>query len=169
MLLQVASRVRSIAEKVMNNALPIRDGEVAVFYAGVEDLDLAYAFAAECEARGIETLVQSRGDYISHAKLLEAPLEVFGEVPKIPEALIARADWFVYFTGSAFDRSIYQKPEFEQRVQDILRVSKWTFDSSASILQLCLAKKTHLVVFLDPYLQQVARASKPCYDSVVVH
>jgi len=151
---QVASRVRGIAKKVMNNALPIRDGEVAVFYAGVEDLDLAYAFAAECEARGIETLVQSRGDYISHAKLLDAPLEVFGEVPKIPEALIDVADWFVYFTGSVFDRSIYQKPEFEQRMLDVRGISKWTFDNSASILQLCLAKKTHLVVFLDPYLQQ---------------
>jgi leucyl aminopeptidase (aminopeptidase T) len=158
--LQVAGRLRGIAKKVMNNALPIRDGEVAVFYAGVEDLDLAYAFSAECEARGIETLVQSRGDYISHAKLLEAPLAVFGEVPKIPEALVDVADWFVYFTGSVFDRSIYQKPEFEQRVQDVRRVSKWTFDSSASILQLCLAKKTHLVVFLDPHLQQVEALGK---------
>jgi hypothetical protein len=49
----------------MNNALPIREGQAAVFYAGVEDLDLAYAFVGECEARGIETFVQSRGDYIS--------------------------------------------------------------------------------------------------------
>jgi leucyl aminopeptidase (aminopeptidase T) len=139
----------------MNNALPIRHGEVAVFYAGVEDLDLAYAFAAECEARGIETIVQSCGDYISHAKLIDAPLEVFERVPKIPKALIDVADWFVYFTGSAFDRSIYQKPEFQKRLLEVQKVSKWTFGSSASILQLCLAKKTHLVAFLDPYLQQV--------------
>ena len=158
-MLQVTSRMRDIAKKVMNNALPIRHGEVAVFYAGVEDLDLAYAFAAECETRGIETLVQSCGDYISYAKLLDAPLKVFEQVPKIPETLIDVADWFVYFTGSAFDKSIYQKPEFQERVLEVRRVSKWTFDSS-SILQLCLAKKTHLVAILDPNLQQAEALGK---------
>lgn len=159
-MLQVTSRMRSIAKKVMNNALPIRHGEVAVFYAGVEDLDLAYAFAAECETRGIETLVQSCGDYISYAKLLDAPLEVFEHVPKIPEALIDVADWFIYFTGSTFDKSIYQKPEFQERMLEVRRISKWTFDSSSSILQQCLTKKTHLVVFLDPNLQQAEALGK---------
>jgi len=83
-MFQVSERLRRVAKKVLDNALPIQQNQVAVFSAGVENLDLAYAFAAECEARGIETMVQSQGDYISHTKLLEASLETFAQVPKVP-------------------------------------------------------------------------------------
>ena len=141
----------------MNNALPIQQNQVAVFFAGVENLDLAYAFAAECEARGIETLIQSQSDYVSNTKLLEAPLEVFARIPKIPRALIDVADWFIWMRGSIFDTSIYQKPEFKKRLIEIQKASKWSIDN---LLQLCLEKKTHLVVFLDPNLQQAQALGK---------
>ena len=66
--------MRNVAKKVVENALPIQKDQVVVFYAGIENLDLAYVFAAECEARGTETIVISRGDYISQTKLMEAPI-----------------------------------------------------------------------------------------------
>lgn len=94
-MFKVTKDLRKIAKKVMDNALPIQRGEVAVFYAGIENLDLAYAFAAECELRGIETLVQSCGDYINHIKLLEAPIQVFEKLPKLPFKLVEAADWFI--------------------------------------------------------------------------
>jgi leucyl aminopeptidase (aminopeptidase T) len=145
----------------MDNALPIKQGEVAVFYAGVENLDVAYAFAGECEARGVETLVQSCGDYLDQAKILQAPLETFEQAPTIREALVDVADWFIYLTGSVFDDSIYQKPEYSERVLQVRQAaSKWSFDS---LLQLCLAKKTHLVAFLDPNLHQ-ARALRKTFS-----
>jgi leucyl aminopeptidase (aminopeptidase T) len=150
-------RLRDIARKVMNNALPIREEQVAVFYAGVEDLDLAYALAGECEARGVETLVQSRGDYISQTKLAKAPLEAFARVPKIPRALVDVADWFIMMAGSTFDASIYQKPELRERLIEAQRISKW---SSDNLVQLCLEKKKHLVVMLDPNLQQAQALGK---------
>lgn len=156
-MFQPTNRLRDIAKKVMDNALPIKRGEVVVLYAGVEDLDLAYAFAAECEVRGIETLVQSCGDYISHTKLLDAPLKAFEQVPKIPRALIKVADWFVHMTGSAFDNSNLRKPEFQERLIEARKASKWTSDN---ILQECLANKTHLVAFLDPNLQQAQALGK---------
>ena len=56
-MFKVSERLRGIAKKVLDHALPVQQHEVAVFVAGVENLDFAYAFAAECEARGIETLV----------------------------------------------------------------------------------------------------------------
>lgn len=89
-MFKVTKRLRQVAGKVLDNALPVKRGEVVAFYAGIENLNLAYAFAAECEARGIETLVQTCGDYISQTKLLEAPLESFRRFPKIPEALESR-------------------------------------------------------------------------------
>jgi leucyl aminopeptidase (aminopeptidase T) len=156
-MFQVSERLRGIARKVMNNALPVQEDQVAVFYAGVENLDLAYALAGECEARGIETLVQSRGDYISQTKLAEAPLEAFARVPKVPQALVDVADWFVMMTGSTFDASIYQKPELRERLIEIQRISKW---SSDNLIQLCLEKKKHLVAVLDPNLQQAQALGK---------
>ncbi len=141
----------------MDNALPIKQDEVAVFYAGIENLDLAYAFAAECESRGIETLVQSCGDYLSQARMLEAPMESFARFPRIPDALVEVADWFIYLTGTVFDNSFIQRPEFRQRILDSRKASKWSFDG---LLQLCLAKKTHLVAFLDPNLQQANALGK---------
>jgi leucyl aminopeptidase (aminopeptidase T) len=156
-MFKVTERTRLVARKVLNNALPIKPGEVAVFFAGTENLDLAYAFAAECETRGIETLVQSQGDYISQTRTLHAPLESFRRLPKIPAALVDVGDWFIYFTGTAFDNSYLQKPELKDRIMAVREVSKWTFDS---MLQLCLSKKTHLVAFLDPNLQQAKALSK---------
>jgi len=156
-MFKVSEPLRRIAKKVMDNALPIQPNQVAVFYAGIENLDLAYAFAAECEARGIETLVQSEGDYITHTKLSEASVKTFARVPKIPQALVDVADWFIWMRGSLFDTSIYQKPELEERVIEIQKASKWSIDT---LLQRCLKKKTHLVVFLDPNLQQTKALGK---------
>jgi leucyl aminopeptidase (aminopeptidase T) len=156
-MFQVTERLRKIAKKVIDNALPIRKDEVAVFYAGIENLDLAYAFAAECEARGIETMVQSQGDYISNTKLAEAPLETFARVPKIPRTLVDVADWFILMTGTRFDMSPLQKPELRERLIEIQKTSKWSTDA---LLQLCLEKKTHLVAFLDPNLQQAQALGK---------
>jgi len=141
----------------MDHALPIEQNQVAVFFAGIENLDLAYAFASECESRGIETLVQSQGDCISQTRLLEAPLQTFARVPKVPKALVNVADWFIWMSGSMFDRSIYQKPELRERLIKIQEITKWSLDN---LLQLCLKKKTHLVVFLDPNLQQVQALGK---------
>ena len=156
-MFEITERTRGVIRKVMDNALPIKQDEVAVFYAGIENLDLAYAFAAECESRGIETLVQSCGDYISRAKMLEAPLESVARFPRIPDALIEVADWFIYFAGTAFDTSFIQKPEFRQRILDFRKASKWSFDT---LLQQCLAKQTHLVALLDPNLQQANALGK---------
>ena len=160
--MQVSKRLRRIAKKVMDNALPIQQNEVVVFFAGVENLDLAYAFAAECEARGIETLVQSQGDYISNTKLLEAPLEAFTRVPKIPKALVDATDWFIWMRGSIFDTSIYQKPKVKKRLIETQKISKWSWDN---LFQLCLKKKTHFLVFLDPNLQQAQALGKSYEDT----
>jgi leucyl aminopeptidase (aminopeptidase T) len=156
-MFRVSERLRSIAKKVLDNALPVQQGQVVVFYAGVEDLDLAYALAAECEVRGVETMVQSRGDYISQTKLVEAPLETFARVPRVPQALVDVADWFILMAGSTFDASIYQKPELRERLMQVQRVSKWSGDN---LIQLCLEKKKNLVVLLDPNLQQAQALGK---------
>ncbi len=141
----------------MDWALPIDQGQVVVFYAGLENLDLAYAFAAECVAGGIEVLVQSQGDYISDARLLEAPIETFAGFPRIPQALIEVADWFIYFNGSRFDNSIYQRSELKERLVEIQKISQW---NASKLQQLCLEKKTHLVGFLDPCLQHAQALGK---------
>lgn len=156
-MFKVAERLRKVAKKVLDNALPIRKGQVAAFYAGYENLDIAYAFAAECEVRGIETLVQSCGDYINHTKLLEAPLRSFERIPKVPQALVDVADWFVLLTGANFDNSIFTKPELKERLLNVRKVSKWSTDA---LLQLCIKEKTHLVVFLDPNLEQAEALGK---------
>lgn len=156
-MFKVTKQLRKIAKKVMDNALPIQRGEVAVFYAGVENLDLAYAFATECELRGIETLVQSCGDYINHTKLLEAPIQVFERLPKLPPKLIEAADWFIHMTGTSFDNSINQKPELRERLLEVRRKSKWQMDK---LLQMCIKQHKHFVAFLDPNLQQAQALGK---------
>jgi leucyl aminopeptidase (aminopeptidase T) len=156
-MFKVSKRLRSIAKKVLDNALPIQTNEVVVFNAGVENLDLAYAFAAECEIRAIETLIESQGDYISNAKLLEAPLKTFVRTPKIPKALVEVADWIIWMSGSRFDNSIYQMPGNRKRLLQVQKTSTWSHDS---LLQLCLKKKTHLVALLDPNLQQALALGK---------
>jgi leucyl aminopeptidase (aminopeptidase T) len=152
-----AEHLKRVSVKVLDNALPIQPGEVAVFYAGAENLDLAYAFAAECEARGTETAVQTCGDYVWQTKLLRAPLDAFSKIPRVPEALVEVADWFVYMTGSFHDNSIYQRPELKDRMIETRKKSKWSMEN---LLQLCLKNKTHLVAFLDPNLQQAQALGK---------
>lgn len=66
------------------------------------------------------------GDYITQAKILKAPLESFQRLPKIPEALLDVADWFIYLTGTAFDNSFYQKPELQERILEVRKASKWS-------------------------------------------
>jgi leucyl aminopeptidase (aminopeptidase T) len=149
--------LKKVSAKVLDNALPIKPDDVAVFYAGAENLDLAYAFAAECETRGTETIVQSYGDYLWQTKLLKAPLETFSKTLKVPEALIEVADWFVYMTGSYHDNSIYQKPELKEKMIAIRSRSKTFMEN---LLQLCLKNRTHLVAFLDPNLQQAQALGK---------
>jgi len=102
-------------------------------------------------------LVQSQGDYISNTKLLEAPLEAFARFPKVSHAIVDVADWYILMTGSRFDASILQKPELRERLIEIQKASKWSMDT---LLQLCLEKKTHLVAFLDPNLQQAQALGK---------
>jgi leucyl aminopeptidase (aminopeptidase T) len=152
-----SEHLKRMSAKVLDNALPIQSDEVAVIYAGAENLDLAYAFAGECEARGTETMVQTCGDYVWQTKFLKAPLETFSQIPKVPEALVDVADWFVYMTGSSHDNSIYQRPELRERTIEIRKRSKWSLEN---LLQLCLKKKTHLVALLDPNLQQAQALGK---------
>jgi hypothetical protein len=40
-MFKVTKPSRKVAKKVMDDALPIRQDEVIVFYAGIENLDLA--------------------------------------------------------------------------------------------------------------------------------
>ncbi len=156
-MFEPSEHLRKVAAKVLDNALPIQPDDVAAFYAGAEDLDLAYAFAAECEARGTETIVQTCGDYLWQNKLLKTPIEAFSKILKVPEALVNVADWFVYMTGFSHDNSIYQKPGLKERTIEIRNRSK---PFGENLLQLCLKKKTHLVAFLDPNLQQAQALGK---------
>lgn len=128
-----------------------------VFYAGSENLELAYAFAAECERRGIETLIQTEGDYLYYARLLEAPIKTFSRIPKFPRALVEAADWHIMMTGTRHDNTLAKKPENQKRLMEFQRLTKWTNDN---LLQLCLQKKKHLVAFLDPNKQQAEALGK---------
>ncbi len=156
-MLEVSERLRAITKKVMDNALPIQKGEVAAFHAGMENLDLAYAFAAECEARGIETIVQSAGDYITNARVLEAPFDELEKTPRVPHALVELVDWYVFMTGTRHDRSILQKEENRERMKEFWNRRRWTVDS---LFNLCLEKETHAVFFLDPDLGQAKALGK---------
>lgn len=155
--MKIPERLRTVARKVLDNALPIQPDETAFFYAGIENLNLAYAFAAECESRGTETMVQSNGDHIANTKLLESPIQSFAKPPKITPKIIETVNWFIYMTGASFDNSIYQKPEHAERILQVRKNSKWSIDN---LLQLCLKNHTHLVMFLDPNLQQAKALNK---------
>ena len=146
-MFEVSKRRRGVARNVLNNVLTIKRGEIAVFYAGVENLDIAYAFAAECEARGIETLVQSEGDYIQNTRLLETPIEVLEETPRVPKALIELADWFIFMGGTRHDRSVYKVEENRERVLEVQKRQKWTVDDLGN---LCMEKGAHWVSCADP-------------------
>ncbi len=156
-MFEVSERLRNVARKVVDNALPVEQDETVLFSAGAENLDLAYAFAAELEARGVETLVQSEGDYLRITRLREAPLESFERIPRFPTDLIDTADWYVLMTGSRHDSSLFQDPDLRERLLEMQERAKWSFDS---ILQKCLDTDTHLVAFLDPTLQQAQALSK---------
>jgi leucyl aminopeptidase (aminopeptidase T) len=164
-MLNVTPRLKKIAEKVLDNALPIKRGQAMVFYAGTENLKLAYAFAAECEKRGIETLIQTEGDYVRFAKLLEAPIATFARTPKFPTALVEAADWYILMTGTRYDNSPAKKQENQQRLMEFQRLAKWTNDS---LLQLCLKKKKHLVAFLDPNKQQAEALGKTYEETLAM-
>lgn len=153
----VPEKLRGIASKVLDNALPLQKGEVAVFYAGIENLDIAYAFAAECESRGIETIVQSEGDYIQDSRLLEAPIDELEKMPRVPQSLVDLADWFVFMTGARHDQSVFKMKEHHERIMEFRRKRKWTFDS---LCDLCIEKETHIAIFLDPKLSQAEALGK---------
>lgn len=157
MLFEVSENLRRVARNVMDNAFPIQKGEVAVFYAGTENLDIAYAFASECESRGVETIVQSEGDYIQNSRLLEAPIDELEKTPKVPQALVELADWFVYMTGTRHDRSVFKLKENQERVMEVQKRRSWTIDSLAN---LCLEKETHAIFFLDPNKAQAEALGK---------
>lgn len=156
-MFEVSKHLRNVARKVVDNAFPVEQDEVVLFSAGAENLDLAYAFAAELEARGIETLVRSEGDYLGITRLREAPLESFERIPRFTKDLIGTADWYVLMTGSRHDSSLFQDADLRERLLEMQTRSKWSFDS---ILQACLDTDTHLVAFLDPNLQQAQALSK---------
>jgi leucyl aminopeptidase (aminopeptidase T) len=156
-LFDVSEKLRGVARRVMDNAVPVQKGEVAVFYAGTENLDIAYAFAAESESRGIETIVQSEGDYILNSKLLETPIDELEKTPRVPQALVELADWFVFMTGTRHDRSIYKIEEHQERVMEVQKKRKWTTDS---LCNLCIEKETHAVFFLDPNRGQAEALGK---------
>jgi len=156
-MFEVSERLRNVARKVVDNAFPVENDEVVLFSAGAENLDLAYAFAAELEARGIETLVRSEGDYLGITRLKEAPLESFERIPRFTKDLIDTADWYVLMTGTRHDSSLFQNPDLRERLLEMQMRAKWSFDS---VLQACLNTDTHLVALLDPNLQQAQALSK---------
>jgi leucyl aminopeptidase (aminopeptidase T) len=161
-MIEVSKQLQDVARKVMDNALPIQQGEVVAFAAGLQNLDLAYAFAAECEVRGIETLVRSQGDFIGNARVEHAPIESFEREPRLTKALIDAADWYILMTGSRHDSSLFQEPHLRDRMLEIQKRSKWSFDD---VFNRCLETSTHAVAFLDPSLEQAEALSKS-YEEV---
>jgi leucyl aminopeptidase (aminopeptidase T) len=150
-MIAVSQRLQSIAGKVMDNALPVQKGETVTFLAGGHNLDLAYAFAAECAKRDIEALVITDPDYVEETRLREAPISLFQRAPRLVPGLIELSDWLILMTGSRHDRGILAEPALSERLLEIQRASAWSIDQ---LLQLCLEAETHLVAFLDPNLQQ---------------
>lgn len=150
-MIAVPEKVQEIASKVMDCALPIQKGQTVTFLAGGHNLDLAYAFAAQCPEREIEALVVTDPDYVSEARLRKTPLGVFRRTPRLIPGLVELSDWIVLMSGSRHDRSVFMDPDLKDRLLEIQRQSVWSIDQ---LLQLCLETGTHLVAFLDPNLQQ---------------
>jgi leucyl aminopeptidase (aminopeptidase T) len=150
-MITVTDYLQSVARKVLNHALPIEESQTVTFLAGEHNLDLAYAFAAECCVQGIEALVVTEPDFVLDATLRNAPLSSFQRKPKLLPGIVELSDWVIEMTGSRHDRAIFSDPELKERLVQIQQVSVW---SSDHLLQLCLDTSTHLVAFLDPNLQQ---------------
>ena len=150
-MIKVSDYLEKVAEKVLNNAFPVKEKEKVTFVAGTHNLDLAYAFAGQCAVRGIEALVVSTGDYIINSKLRKSPVSLFERAPHLLSELVKNSDWFVSMMGTHHDLSIKKEPELQERLKEIELKKIWTQDY---VLQLCLKHKTHLLAFLDPYLQQ---------------
>ncbi len=150
-MITINDHLQSVASKVLNHALPIEESQTVTFLAGGHNLDLAYAFAAECSVRGIESFIVTQPDYILDAQLRSAPLSFFQRSPKLLSEIVALSDWVIYMTGSRHDRAIFHDPELKERLVEVQRASVWSTDH---LLQLCLNTATHLVAFLDPNLQQ---------------
>ncbi len=149
--MKVSENLQRIAGKVMERALPIQKGQTVTLMAGGHNLDLAYAFAAECAIRDIEALVVSSPDYVAEARLRKAPISSFQRMPKLTPKLVELSDWLILMTGSRHDGSIWSDPGLADRLIEIQRTSVWSIDH---LLQLCLEMETCLVAFLDPNLQQ---------------
>lgn len=85
-MITVTDYLQTVARKVLAHALPIEASQTVTFLAGAHNLDLAYAFAAECSVRGIEALVVTEPDFVLDAKLRDAP-------PQLLSAQTQTADW----------------------------------------------------------------------------
>jgi hypothetical protein len=77
-MITITDSLQSVARKVLDHALPIQESETVTFLAGEHNLDLAYAFAAECSVRGIESFIVTQPDYVLDAKLRDAPYGAAG-------------------------------------------------------------------------------------------
>jgi len=150
-MITVTDYLQSVASKVLAHALPIEVDQTVTFLAGGHNLDLAYAFAAECGARGIEAFVVTEPDFVADTKLRAAPLSSFRRKPRLLPGIVELSDWVVMMTGNRHDRAIFGEPELKERLVQIEQVGAWSFDH---LLQSCLNTSTHLVAFLDPDLQQ---------------
>jgi leucyl aminopeptidase (aminopeptidase T) len=150
-VITVSDELKRIVKKVVDKALPVQEGQVVTTFAGMQNLDIAYAFAAECAARGVETLVSSEPDEVAYARFTKAPLSYFKRTPRLVPELIKASDWVIYMGGSRHDSTPFYDPAFKERQIEIQRVSTWSIDN---VLNLCLDTGTHVVAFLDPNLQQ---------------
>ena len=150
-MITITDYLQSVTKKVLDHALPIEESQTVTFLAGEHNLDLAYAFAAECGVRGIEALVVTEPDFVMDAKLRSAPLSSFARKPRLLPGIVESSDWVIEMTGSRHDRAIFSDPALKDRLVQIGEVSVWSIDD---LLQLCLSTSTHLVAFLDPGLQQ---------------
>ena len=150
-MITITDYLQSVARKALDHALPIEESQTVTFLAGEHNLDLAYAFAAECSVRGIESFVVTEPDFVLDAKLRNAPLSSFQRKPRLLSRIVELSDWVIWMTGSRHDRAIFSSPELKERLAQIQQASVWSPDH---LLQLCLNTSTHLVAFLDPNLQQ---------------
>lgn len=106
------SSLKKIANKVLDNALPIKQTEKAVFLCGKNNQDIARAFANECQKRKIKARVE---------------IEKWEEDHALAASLVGNYDWIIRLIGQ------------EKHLLP-----------SGFLRNLCLQKRKHLVVFLDP-------------------
>lgn len=106
------SSLKKIANKVLDNALPIQQTEKAIFLCGKNNQDIVRAFADECQRRKIKARVE---------------IEKWEENRELVASLVEDYDWIIRLIGC------------EKRLLP-----------SGFLRNLCLQKRKHLVVFLDP-------------------